>query len=185
MIKKEETHTELINSLIVNTLDWQPLTSFESKNSKRVNENVAKYGSCGVYLVTTKEYLTEDLIDSNIGYVGKSANVFKRVYDIRGGEHGARKYINSKGINPEDVYVKLLFTEEEGESLLEKIIHDEAQKKFGYRFAWKEASGGNDGALTRIFSDIEKLENEEDLRKIADFVEDKAVNVYRQNWRNR
>lgn len=185
MIKKEDNHTELLESLIVNTLDWQPLTSFESKNSRKVVENITKYGSCGVYLVTTKEYLTEKLIDSNIGYVGKSSNIFRRVYDIRGGEHGARKYIASKNINPEEVYVKLLFTEQEGESLLERIIHEEAQKQFGYRFAWKEASGGNDGALTRIISDIDKLESEEDFRKIADFVEDKAVNVYRSTWRNR
>lgn len=182
---KEDEHIKMINSLIINTLDWQPLTTFESRNSRKVAENKAKYGTSGVYLVTTKDHLTSDVIDGSIGYVGKSSNIFNRVYDIRGGEHGARKYINSKGIAPEDVYVKLLFTEEEGESLLEKLIHDENQKKFGYRFAWKEASGGNDGALTRILSDIDKLENEDELKKIAEFVEEKAISLYRNNWRNR
>lgn len=182
---KEDEHLKMINSLISNTLDWQPLMSFESRNSKKVADNKAKYGTCGVYLVATKDNLTDSIVDANIGYVGKSSNIFNRVYDIRGGEHGARKYINSKGINPEDVYVKLLFTEEEGESYLEKLIHEENQKKFGYRFSWKEASGGNDGALTRILADIDKLESEDDLKKIADFVEEKAINLYRINWRNK
>lgn len=182
---KEDEHIKLINSLIISMLDWQPLTWFESRNSRKVAENKSKYGTCGVYLVSTKDNLTSNLIDSTIGYVGKSGNIFSRVYDIRGGEHGARKYITSKGINPEDVYVKILFTEEEGQSLLERLIHEENQKNFGYRFAWREASGGNDGALTRILSDIDKLENEEELKKIADYVEEKAVFLYRNNWRNR
>lgn len=182
---KEEDHLQMINSLITDTLDWQPLLSFESRSSKKTAENKIKYGTSGVYLVATKNNLTDNLIDSGIGYVGKSSNIFYRVYDIRGGDHGARKYINSKGINPEDVYVKLLFTEEEGEAYLEKLIHEENQKKFGYRFSWKEASGGNDGALTRILAEIDKLEDENDLRKIADFVDERAVFLYRNNWRSR
>lgn len=180
-----EEHINLINSLIVNTLNWQQLTSFESRNSKRVADNKARYGSCGVYLITTKDNLTDEIINANIGYVGKSSNVFSRVYDVRGGEHGARKYITSKGINPEDVYVKILFTEEEGESLLERLIQEENLRRFGYKFSWKEASGGNDGAMVRILSDIDKIENEDDLKKIADYVEEKVVNLYRANWRNR
>ena len=180
-----EEHIKLINSLITNTLNWQQLTSFESRNSRKVADNKAKYGSCGVYLITTKENLTDELINANIGYVGKSSNVFSRVYDVRGGEHGARKYIASKSINPEDVYVKILFTEEEGESLLERLIQEENFKQFGYKFSWKEASGGNDGAMTRILSDIDKIENEDDLKKIVDYVEEKVVNLYRANWRNR
>lgn len=180
-----EEHINLINSLIVNTLNWQQLTSFESRNSKRVADNKARYGSCGVYLITTKDNLTDELINANIGYVGKSSNVFSRVYDVRGGEHGARKYIASKGIIPEDVYVKILFTEEDGESLLERLIQEENLRRFGYKFSWKEASGGNDGAMVRILSDIDKIENEDDLKVIADYVEEKVVNLYRANWRNR
>ena len=180
-----EEHINLINSLIVNTLNWQQLTSFESRNSKKVADNKARYGSCGVYLITTKNNLTDELINANIGYVGKSSNVFSRVYDVRGGEHGARKYITSKNINPEDVYVKILFTEEEGESLLERLIQEENLRRFGYKFSWKEASGGNDGAMVRILSDIDKIENEDDLKVIADYVEEKVVNIYRANWRNR
>lgn len=182
---KEENHLSMINSLITNVLDWQPLTSFESRKSRKASENTEKYGASGVYLVSTKDNLTSELVDSNIGYVGKSANIFSRVYDIRGGDHGARKYISSKGINPDDVYVKLLFTEPEGESLLERLIHEENTRRFGYRFAWKEASGGNDGSLTRILSEIDKLDLEDDLIEIANFVEEKAIAVYRFNWRNR
>jgi hypothetical protein len=181
----QEDHEKLINSLIINVLDWQPLTSFESRNSRKVNDNKIKYGSSGVYLITTKDNLTNNLVDANIGYVGKSSNIFSRVYDVRGGEHGARKYINSKSINPEDVYVKILFTEEQGESLLERLIQEENFKKFGFKFSWREASGGNDGALIRIFNEIDKIENEEDLKKIADYVEEKAILLYKSTWRNK
>ena len=181
----EDHNIKLINSLIINTLNWQPLTNFESRNSRKAAENKNKYGGSGVYLITTKENLTDDIINANIGYVGKSSNIFSRVYDVRGGEHGARKYIASKGITPEDVYVKLLFTDEKGESLLESLIQEENFKRFGYKFFWKEASGGNDGAVTRILSDIDKIENEEELRKIADYIEEKVVSLFRANWRNR
>lgn len=180
-----DEHIQMIKSLIVDTLDWQPLTSFESRNSKKVANNKAKFGTCGVYLVTTKDKITDLVIDADIGYVGKSSNIFNRVYDIRGGDHGARKYINSKGISPEDVYVKLLFTEEAGESYLEKLIHEENQKAFGCRFAWKEASAGTDGILIRIFADIEKIDNEEELKQIAEFVEERAITLYRNSWRNK
>jgi hypothetical protein len=180
-----EDRNTMINSLIVDTIDWKPLPSFESRNSKKVAVNKAKFGTCGVYLVTTKDKITDDIINADIGYVGKSSNIFNRVYDIRGGDHGARKYINSKNINPEDVYVKILFTEESGESYLEKLIHEENQKLYGSRFAWKEASAGTDGILIRIFSDIEKIDNEEELKQIADFVEEKAISLYRNSWRNK
>ena len=182
---KEDVHLNMIKSLITDTLDWQPLMSFGSRNSKKAADNKIKYGSFGVYLVSTKNNLSENIIDANIGYVGKSKDIFSRIYDIRGGDHGVRKYIHSKNINPEDVYIKLLFTEKEGESYLEKLIHEENHNKFGYRFSWKEASGGNDGALTRIFTDIDKIESEDDLKEIADFIEEKAISLYRNNWRNK
>lgn len=181
----EEDNDQLIHSLITNILDWQPLLNFDSKNSRKLLENKEKYGSTGVYLVSSKENLTNELIDSNIGYIGKSKNVFRRVYDIRGGEHGVRKYLNMKNISPETVYVKLLFTRENEENVLETRLHDEHFKRFGYKFLWKEASGGNDGVITRILSEIDKIESEEDLIKIVEYTEERAVSLYLENWRNK
>jgi hypothetical protein len=68
---------------------------------------------------------------------------------------------------------------------LERLIQEENFKQFGYKFSWKEASGGNDGAMVRILSDIEKIDNEADLKKIVDYIEEKVVNLYRATWRNR
>ena len=185
-----EEHIKLINSLIVNTLDWRPLTSFNSRNSRKAAEETALHGSCGVYLVASKENLTDELINANIGYVGESYSIFYRIYDMKGGKHGVRKYIKSKNIDPNDVYVKLLLTEEGFDSdrksvQLEKLIQQENFKQFGYRYSWKEASEGNDGVSTRIISELDKLEDEDDLRYIYDYIEEKAVNLYRANWRNR
>lgn len=180
----EETDS-LIHSLITNTLDWQPLLNFDSKNSRKSLEKKEKHGSSGVYLVTLKEHLTSELIDANIGYIGKSKNIFRRVYDIRGGEHGVRKYLNMKSVNPETVYVKLLFTRENEENVLESRLHDEHLKRFGYKFSWKEASGGNDGVITRILSEIDKIESEDDLLRIVEYTEERAVSLYLENWRNK
>lgn len=181
----EEDNDHLIHSLVMNTLDWQPLLTFDSKNSRKISENKEKHGSSGVYLVALKEHLTNSLIDSNIGYIGKSKNIFRRVYDIRGGEHGVRKYLNMKNISPENVCVKLLFTRENEENVLETRLHDEHLKRFGYKFAWKEASGGNDGVITRILSEIDKIESEDDLLKIVEYTEERAVSLYLENWRNK
>lgn len=185
-----ENKVDKINSLIIKTLDWRPLMGFGSRNSRKAAEETALHGSCGVYLVSTKENLTDDIINANIGYVGESYSIFYRIYDMKGGKHGVRKYLKSKSIDPNDVYVKLLLTEEGFDAdrksvKLEKLIHEEHVNQFGYRFSWKEASEGNDGATTRIMSEIDKLEDEDDLRSIYDYIEEKAVNLYRANWRNR
>jgi hypothetical protein len=174
-------------TLVVQTVDWQPLKNFMSRTSKKTIENTAKYGSCGVYLIASKcdgKELPNNIIDKNIGYVGKSGNIFARIYDIRGGEHGARKYIASKNIDVGDVYVKILTTEPGNETDLERIIHDKNTEAFGNRFAWKEASSGNDGNLLKALDIIEKINDLEALRDIVTAIEDKASNILLENWKN-
>ena len=55
---EEDHNIKLIDSLIINTLNWQPLTNFESRNSRKAADNKVKYGGSGVYLITTKEKLS-------------------------------------------------------------------------------------------------------------------------------
>jgi hypothetical protein len=179
------TNIDIISNHIISILDWQPLNTFMGKRSRKSLELVETHGGCqGVYLVAHKDNLPGDIIDKNVGYVGKSANIFGRIYDIRSGQHGCRTYILSKGWEIADVHVKILFSEEGKETLLEQLIHEEMQKEFGYRFAWREASGGNDGALVRLLDSIDKIDNLVDLKKISNFVDEKATALFLLNWKN-
>ena len=177
--------TKIIESHIKSTLDWQPLSTFMGKRSRKSIELVETHGAHqGVYLVAHKDELPTNIIDKNIGYVGKSGNIFGRVYDIRSGQHGCRTYILSKGWEIADVHVKILFSEEGKETLLEQLIHEEMHKQFGYRFAWREASGGNDGAIVRLLDSIDKIDNLEDLKKVSNYVDEKATALFLLNWKN-
>lgn len=175
---------EKIENLIISVMDWQPLTEFMSRNSRKTVENISKYGSHGVYLITNDECPPSEIFDERVGYVGKSANIFHRIYDIKGGEHGVRKYCNSKNISTESIKVKILFTEKDSESYLESLIHEEMEKNFGYRFSWKEASGGNDGIVLRVLESIDKIDSIQQLKEIAKFVDEKATTIFINTWKN-
>jgi len=177
--------TKAIDNLIKSTLEWQPLNTYMAKRSRKSVEIMETHGARqGVYLVAYKDNLPDSVVDKDIGYIGKSSNIFGRIYDIRAGGHGCRTYLINKGWDFGDVYVKVLFCEEGKETLLEQLIHDEMQKQHGYRFAWREASGGNDGAIVRLLDNIEKIDNLEDLKKIANYVDEKATALFLLNWKN-
>ena len=172
-----------MSALIKDKLDWQPLLTAVGRNSKKFVEMVEKYGAHGVYQVTHKDYATDSLVDKNIGYIGKSTNIFGRVYDMKTGQHNACNYIKHNNMDRGDVMVRYLFTEPEKETQLENYLHDEMNKNFGYRFAWREASAGNDGALLRLYEIIDRIENIDDLKSIARYVDDKAVSLFLETWK--
>jgi hypothetical protein len=172
-----------INNLIKSIVEWQPITFAVGRNSKKFAEYVEKYGAHGVYLVALKAEISDNIISENIGYVGKSANIFGRIYDIRTGQHSCRTYIFSKNIDMSEVYVKLLLTEPGNETELERFIHSENEANFGYRFKWREASGGNDGVLIRLMEAVDKIDNLDDLKLISKLIDDKATMLFLQNWK--
>ena len=98
------------------------------------------------------------------------------------GKHQCRVYLSSKGIDISDVCIRFLITESGKESDLEALIHSETEAKFNYRFAWREASGGQDGAMLRILDMIDKVENLDDLKSIAKAARDRAIEVFTNDW---
>ena len=47
-----------------------------------------------------------------------------------------------------------------------------------------EASAGNDGAMLRLYEAIDKIDNIEELKNIAKYVEDKAVSLFLETWKD-
>ena len=170
-------------SLIKTKTEWQPLVDAVGRANKRYVDLVEKYGAHGVYQIIHKDNLTNEIIDANIGYIGKSTNIFDRVYGIKIGKHNCCNYIRHNNYDRSDVYVRYFFTDIGNETTLEDALHSEMSKQFGYRFAWKEASAGNDGAMLRIYEAIDKIESIEELKNISKYIDDKAILLFMDTWK--
>ena len=177
--------SKVFDKFIIHRTDWHPLTSAVGGVGMRKFSDLREdYGTTGVYQVAHKDNLPDDLVDANIGYSGKASNVFLRPNGIKTkkGKHQCRVYLSSKGIDISDVCIRFLITESGKESDLEALIHSETEAKFNYRFAWREASGGQDGAMLRILDMIDKVENLDDLKSIAKAARDRAIEVFTNDW---
>ena len=134
--------------------DWFILADTPSTNTRAYEKLVEKFGgTCGVYLVAKTEDIPSigsEIIHKQIGYCGKSGDVFDRIGSIRSpkGTHGVNRMIRAEGWDKgKDIQIKYLFCAEEDVTDLENHIHDQSADKFGTRFKWEEASGGNAGTL--------------------------------------
>jgi hypothetical protein len=79
----------------------------------------------------------------------------------------------------------LFIDSKENLDTVERAIHSATEKAFGYRFAWKQASGGIDGIVMKIQDLVDRIDSEESLRELADYIEERAMEMYRQNWRSK
>lgn len=151
----------------VTITDWIPVSSIPSSDSSEHDRFNDTYGKTGVYQVA----LTEDiesigqaLVHPKIGYTGKSYNIHTRTYNIRqpSGSHGAGRYIRQNGYCKEkDVKVRYVYTSPGDYANLERKIHDQSFEKYGYRYAWTDASAGNDGTYSQLLELLTKLTIEE------------------------
>ena len=173
------------NSLIKNSTDWVPVSMAPSKSTRRYNELREAYGSFGVYQIATDDHLPKEYIDQHIVYIGKSTDVSLRVCNIKApkGNHNCRTYISSKNIDITKVYYRTLYTNPGDEAELERLLHEDMESKFGYRFKWREASAGSDGALVRILDAIDNIESISELRTISKYIDDIVVKKYLESWK--
>lgn len=158
------------DSRIKKVREWIPVAQLESTGSAGEQQRNEEYGTYGVYQVALKsdiELIGDDIIHEKIGYTGESKNIHKRIYTIRqqNGEHGARSYIDANNLDRKNVYVRVLYTESQtfDHKQLEKDIHDKSTDRYGFRFAWKTASGGQDGLYTRTIQSFDKFSSKEML----------------------
>lgn len=136
-----------------------------NKNREAMNE---KYGTCGVYQVALAEDIDEiadNLVHEKVGYIGKSKDILTRTYSIRApnGDHGAARYIRQNDLDRSEVKIRYLYTSPEDYALLEESLHNEMNSEYGYRFAWTDASAGNDGNYSSILDLAKRLTSDEIL----------------------
>jgi hypothetical protein len=151
---------------------WIAISRIPSKDSKEQEALNEKYGKIGVYQVALTSDIDDignNIVHSKIGYTGKSRDITTRTYDIRqpAGSHGAGRYIRQNGFDKKtEVKIRYLYTSADDYTSLEKAIHDDTKKKYGYRFAWISASAGNDG----VFSQVVELANKLTTDEIIDII---------------
>jgi hypothetical protein len=143
-----------LKNMIQETTAWLPISSVKSKGT--YYPDVRKMG---VYQLSTEKI--DDIIHSDIGYVGMSKNVEDRIYGVKLGfygkksNHTAGKWLKSNGFDPDTTYYRILFTNEPVK--LEKILQDHNQKEFGYTYKWQGAGGnqaGRDFQLQEMINDL-------------------------------
>jgi hypothetical protein len=154
---------------------WYCLAELPSVNSKAGRSFAdARNGTSGVYQFAQRsdisKILSTDLINKKIGYTGKSKNILDRTVAARmKGCHGVNRVILENKWSTEDIYVRYLFVPEDESAELESYIHKEAEKEFGTRFAWMNASGGNAGKFSQIQDLADALTLEECFEMIIYF----------------
>jgi len=157
-------------SKITHISEWRKISELPSSNNVQRSLD-SQYGSTGIYQVADGEdieLIGDDLVSPHIGYIGKSSNIHDRTYKIRqtansktnSNSHGAGTYIR-QNLNPDSCFVRVLYCSEENTTFMENLFHNEMQKHFGYKFKWKEASGGKDGEYVNATILVDRLSNEE------------------------
>lgn len=175
---------EELQNYIKEIIEWKPISFVYGRNSPKLIDFVEKHGSHGVYQISLKEEQPEEIIHKDIGYVGKSTNIMMRVYDIKTNRHNCRTFLNSKNISINDISVRFLMTEPGNETVLENLIHTINETEFGYRFKWREASGGNDGALIRIIESVDKINDIDELKQLSIHIDNRAQEIFLQTWKD-
>lgn len=174
-------------SFITGKIDWMPVNDLRGAKSKTSMQYTNQYGRDAIYQIALASdviAIGDDLVHEKIGYTGKSTNVFGRLYAFKLHKHSASPFIRTN-FDMKDLVVRVLFVNS-AESLdqVESHIHRECEKLFGYRFAWKEASGGVDGLTMRIQDLIDRVDTLDALKEIINYAEDRANDVWRATWRS-
>ena len=138
-----------------------------------------------VYQVAHGDNIDEignDLIHDKIGYTGKSSDVKSRVYDLRTSQHTCGEYRKQVGFELKDLFVRVQFCKDgTSSSHLEREIHNLTENQTGNRFAWMLASSGNAGAVTKVVSELEKMDLEQ-LKEIQLKAEQITKNKLYENF---
>ncbi len=173
-------------SLITGKIEWMPIADVRQAKSKTSLQYTNEHGRDAIYQIALKEDIKDignSLINPKIGYTGKSQNIFGRLYALKMHKHSASPYIRAN-FELKNITVRVLFVENaDALDRVEGHIHKETEKEYGYRFAWKEASGGIDGLTMRIQDMLDRVDSLDALKELINYAEDRANEIWRATWR--
>ena len=155
---------------IEKVVDWMPVLAIPSKDSKSYKSLGGALEGCYQFaLAEDIDEIGDNIIHEKIGYTGRGSDVISRSGSVRApkGNHGVRHFIDQNGIDREEIRVRYLVTNSSAE--LENYIHEKTSEiaSHEFRFAWKEASGGIDGTVTYILSQIQDLTHSSQITEIV------------------
>lgn len=156
--------------------DWIRLKDLPgSQNGKWAK--MCEDGKVGVYLVALDTDIQEieknNFICEKNGYIGKSNDVIMRTACIKATVnsksnivyHNAGLYVRNRLDKfPLDRYVvKYFYADEDKVGEFENAFHSMMNEKFGYSFAWREASAGKEGKLEQIINALATLSDDDKI----------------------
>jgi hypothetical protein len=137
--------------------EWLPLSTLKSAGNYYPEEKVA-----GIYQIADTKI--PEIVHSDIGYIGKSANVEGRVWNVGAGvrgvsssNHSCGKWLNSNGYSAEEVFYRILFIAKDDVSKAENYLHDKMNRLHGYRFKWLAAGENKLGRDFQLREQINEL----------------------------
>jgi len=137
--------------------EWLPLSVIKSSGTFHPDQKVS-----GIYQISDKK--VTDIIDADIGYIGKANNVEGRVWNVNSGvrgipssSHSCGRWLNKQGYNIDNVYCRMLFISKEDITKAETFLQDRMQKEYGYRFKWMEAGENKLGRDFQLREQINEL----------------------------
>jgi hypothetical protein len=167
-----------INKFSARQSDWIRLRDLPgSQNGKWAK--MIEDGKLGVYLVAldtdVQEIEKNGFLSEKNGYIGKSSDVVMRTSCIKATVnsksnivyHNAGLYIKNRIDKvPLDRYVVKYFYCDKEETLteFESAFHAAMNEKFGYSFAWREASAGKDGKLEQLINALSTLSDDDKIQ---------------------
>lgn len=163
---------------ITHVTDWFNVSKIPTEKNPLFDEMTEKYGLNGVYQVAFKddiEIISDNFIHEKIGYTGRDNGgkygILGRTYSIRtpSGTHGVSRYIRQNDIDRSTVYIRYIYCAQNDTFALESAIHSKTKEKFGFTFAWIEASGGTNGRVPLVLDEGKRLTSEELLYIISEY----------------
>jgi len=174
-----------VSNYIKGKLDWFPIEELRGPNTRRSKSITDVNGRAGIYQIAHINDVSdigESVFHPKIGYTGKSENIFGRLGQLKNNSHTTSPYIRNN-FKTEDIRVRIFFTGEVPVGQVEAHFHDHAEREYGYRFAWREASGGIDGILLRIQDHIDNIDSLDALKELSSYIDERAVEIFKSTWK--
>ena len=166
---------------IEKVIDWMPVMAIPSRDSKGYHALGGRQEGCYQFaLAEDIDEIGDNIIHEKIGYTGRGSDVISRTGAVKApkGNHGVRHFIDQNAIDREDIRVRYFITNSSSE--LENYIHQKTSESASheFRFAWKEASGGIDGTVTYILSQIQDLAHSSQITEIVQKARQMGIDKY-------
>lgn len=127
------------------------------------------------------EIIGKEVIHERIGYIGTAKrNIVDRTRAVIApkGAHPIKMILSAGDIDMEDLRVRYVITASDPDSVqaktgakLEKFLHNETDKKFGYRYRWVNAQLSNDNKHNYVLKNWRDLTYLQAIKILPDVIE--------------